>query len=420
MNKKFYQVGLRIVVLTIVILYGYQMAPVSYATGLENKPDEENMVDVEDDTIDDEDQNIVEKDEPSELENTVLPDAIQCNDMLAEEIHKLKIFNKRGKVLKVGVKGELVKSLHMLLKWLHYDVDETSSQFSAQTEAAVIKFQQDHSMKGTGIVDKLAYIRLNDYLHHSRMAYDYVDYDVKIGPTDDYWIIINKTTNVLQLYKGKNRLRVYRVATGRYPSYTPEGQFKIANKLVNAAWKDIPGGVATNPLGSRWMGLTIGNHTTYGIHGCGRPESIGTYASAGCIRMYNFQVEELYDLVPVHTPVWIGTTDKIEAWVKALHKTHEAILKKQEESKMAFYEDLMPLLLEPYVHEALTQYYGEVTPSRTVDMIRIEHKEQHKGCLTIILEVTLHNEMQVGVEKEYLITTIDLLNNKQEVAHYEQ
>ncbi len=307
-----------VLVASILIVHLNKATIVSHATKLDNKIDVEEMMDIEDDIMNTEE-------ELSDMEDMEIEYDILFNERIAQDIKQLKIFNKRGKVLKVGDEGELIKSLHILLKWLNYDVDDTSLIFNGRTEDAVIKFQEDHSMKGTGIVDKLTYIRLNDYIHHSKMKYDYIDYGVEMGPTEDYWIIINKTTNVLQLYKGKNRLNIYRIATGRYMSFTPEGKFEISNKLINPAWKDVPGGVATNPLGSRWMGLSIKDHCTYGIHGCGRPESIGTYASAGCIRMYNFQAEELYELVPVHTPVWIGTTDKIEEWITELNKTYDGM-----------------------------------------------------------------------------------------------
>jgi hypothetical protein len=56
-----------------------------------------------------------------------------------------------------------------------------------------------------------------------------------------------------------------------------------------------------NPLGVRWIGLT----KSLGIHGNNKPESIGKYESAGCIRMYNRDVEELYGMVPTNTPVLI-------------------------------------------------------------------------------------------------------------------
>ena len=41
------------------------------------------------------------------------------------------------------------------------------------------------------------------------------------------------------------------------------------------------------------------------IHGTTTPSSIGTYASHGCIRMHNAQVEELYEMVPVGAKVII-------------------------------------------------------------------------------------------------------------------
>ena len=41
----------------------------------------------------------------------------------------------------------------------------------------------------------------------------------------------------------------------------------------------------------------------YAIHGTNRPESIGHFVSAGCIRMHNRDIVELYRLVGVGTPV---------------------------------------------------------------------------------------------------------------------
>ena len=43
----------------------------------------------------------------------------------------------------------------------------------------------------------------------------------------------------------------------------------------------------------------------YGIHGTWDDNSIGKSESAGCIRMHNRDVEELYTLVTVGTPVEI-------------------------------------------------------------------------------------------------------------------
>ena len=63
----------------------------------------------------------------------------------------------------------------------------------------------------------------------------------------------------------------------------------------------IPGGVPENPLKSRWLGIYAGA----GIHGTDAIDSLGRAASHGCIRMAVPDVEELYDEVPVQTPVYI-------------------------------------------------------------------------------------------------------------------
>jgi lipoprotein-anchoring transpeptidase ErfK/SrfK len=54
-------------------------------------------------------------------------------------------------------------------------------------------------------------------------------------------------------------------------------------------------------LGTRRLDLGDG----YGIHGTDEPNSIGHSVSHGCIRMHNADVEKLYSMVPVGTPVYI-------------------------------------------------------------------------------------------------------------------
>jgi hypothetical protein len=125
-----------------------------------------------------------------------------------------------------------------------------------------------------------------------------------------YSITISKASNKLALYKDGTLVRIFPVATGKHPSFTPEGKFTIASKLVNPYYGkgNIPGGSPNNPLGPRWLGLSIGGGGTYGIHGNNNPASVGTYASAGCIRMYDKDVIWLYDRVPIGTPVTINNT----------------------------------------------------------------------------------------------------------------
>ncbi|OPY56649.1 MAG: putative L,D-transpeptidase ErfK/SrfK precursor [Pelotomaculum sp. PtaU1.Bin035] len=132
----------------------------------------------------------------------------------------------------------------------------------------------------------------------------------------DCKVLIDKETNQLAFYENGFIRDVFPVATGRLPQFTPEGNWQVVVKLVYPSWQNpkggpvIPGGVPDNPLGPRWLGLnalgTCGS--TYGIHGTNNPNSIGTYASSGCVRMYNEDILWLYDHVSVGTDVEIVNT----------------------------------------------------------------------------------------------------------------
>jgi lipoprotein-anchoring transpeptidase ErfK/SrfK len=64
----------------------------------------------------------------------------------------------------------------------------------------------------------------------------------------------------------------------------------------------IPGGSAENPLKARWLGIYDGA----GIHGTDQVGSLGSAASHGCLRMSIPDVIEVYEKIPVGTPIYIG------------------------------------------------------------------------------------------------------------------
>ncbi|WP_434293370.1 L,D-transpeptidase [Clostridium botulinum] len=109
-----------------------------------------------------------------------------------------------------------------------------------------------------------------------------------------YHIIINTQAHTLTLFKDNNVYKTYKVAVGKPSTPTPKGTFKIINRAIN------PGG----PFGARWLGLNI-PYGDYGIHGTNNPSSIGKSVSNGCIRMFNNQVIELSNIVPIGTTVTI-------------------------------------------------------------------------------------------------------------------
>ncbi len=105
----------------------------------------------------------------------------------------------------------------------------------------------------------------------------------------------------------------YPVAVGK-PGKQWFGATRIDGKYVNPAWSPpavvrrdnpslphvIPGGSPGNPMGVRALTLS---GDEYAIHGTNRPDSIGTSASYGCIRMHNRDIVDLYDRVTVGTQV---------------------------------------------------------------------------------------------------------------------
>lgn len=120
-------------------------------------------------------------------------------------------------------------------------------------------------------------------------------------------IQINIPAYVLQLLDKGQVIKQYKIAVGTPYEQTPTGVFHIFDKIVDPTW--YPGANFTerdpvppgpdNPLGSRWMEFKIG----YGIHGTNKDWDINYPVSGGCIRMHDADARELFELVPIGTPV---------------------------------------------------------------------------------------------------------------------
>lgn len=124
--------------------------------------------------------------------------------------------------------------------------------------------------------------------------------------TEKFSIIVDKSKNILTLKAGERAIKVYHVGTGVSGS-TPAGNYTITNKLINPPWHKpgigvIPYGDPRNVLGTRWVGFNIAG---YGIHGTWEPETIGKQSSAGCIRLLNEDVEELFQIIQVGAEVTV-------------------------------------------------------------------------------------------------------------------
>ena len=123
--------------------------------------------------------------------------------------------------------------------------------------------------------------------------------------TGKFSVLADKSQNILMLKCNNEIIKTYNVSTGLNNS-TPVGTFKITTKLVNPVWCKsgavVPPESPENILGTRWMGFDLEG---YGIHGTTSPESIGKQATAGCVRMLNNEVEELYIFLPQGTEVTV-------------------------------------------------------------------------------------------------------------------
>lgn len=165
-------------------------------------------------------------------------------------------------------------------------------------------------------------------------------------------IEINRAMKTLIFYQQGQYYKTYPVAIGKEETPTPLGEFKIYEK---------------NPrpyqgLGTRWMAFTYQRH---GIHGTFNPWTIGTAATAGCVRMYNEDVEELYPLTPMGTLV--------------------TIFEKEEEVKVPQHigKDIYQVRPGDTVESIARRF--RITPQQLIDFNKIKHPRYlHPGKMLLI------------------------------------
>jgi lipoprotein-anchoring transpeptidase ErfK/SrfK len=143
----------------------------------------------------------------------------------------------------------------------------------------------------------------------TRAAPEKVQYD---GDAKPGTIVIQTGDRSLYLITGKDQALKYSVGVGRSGQQW-FGTTRIASKHIKPAWKPpaslrgkrspdfyIEGGTPQNPMGAAALVLV---HNELAIHGTNNPGSIGGLVSAGCIRMHNRDITDLYGRVRVGTRV---------------------------------------------------------------------------------------------------------------------
>jgi L,D-transpeptidase ErfK/SrfK len=118
---------------------------------------------------------------------------------------------------------------------------------------------------------------------------------------------------------GMRRVVTYPISIGQLDWSTPLGTTKVTGKVLNPSWyppqsirdehaarddalpRVVPPG-PDNPLGKHALRLGL---PSYLIHGTNMPSGIGMRVTHGCVRMFPWDIEALYKVVPIGTPVTI-------------------------------------------------------------------------------------------------------------------
>jgi L,D-transpeptidase ErfK/SrfK len=128
-------------------------------------------------------------------------------------------------------------------------------------------------------------------------------------------IVINLADMRLYYFEPGKRPRSYAIGIGREGLTTPHGHTTVTKKVENPTWRPtprmrredptlgetVPPG-PDNPMGTRALYL---GWRPYSIHGTNKPLGVGRRVSSGCVRMYNDDVEDLFERVAVGTKVTV-------------------------------------------------------------------------------------------------------------------
>ncbi|WP_353617354.1 MULTISPECIES: L,D-transpeptidase [unclassified Synechococcus] len=139
-------------------------------------------------------------------------------------------------------------------------------------------------------------------------------------------LVLDRRRRLLKVMEGDRERRRFRVGVGMPGWETPVGSFSVIEKTAYPIWEHPAKGVRippgpTNPLGSRWIGfhrdckgrrgfngqehLEVKGCVTSGFHGTPNRDSVGGAVSHGCVRLFDEDVRELFEMVQVGTPVTV-------------------------------------------------------------------------------------------------------------------
>ncbi|WP_366923331.1 peptidoglycan-binding protein [Metallumcola ferriviriculae] len=184
--------------------------------------------------------------------------------------------------------GEDILELQQRLVELKYNSPQNGI-YDKRTAEIIRKFKTANNLSPTTEVGPLTWAQLGKDASTSPSSTNQ-----SLGkPEHPVQMLIEVTKQRLTVFSKGKPFHSFPIAVGKQETPTPHGEFKIVSK---GAWG---GG-----FGTRWNGLNV-PWGIFGIHGTNKPWSIGRYASHGCIRMLNRDVETLFPWVAIGTPVKI-------------------------------------------------------------------------------------------------------------------
>ncbi len=121
-------------------------------------------------------------------------------------------------------------------------------------------------------------------------------------PVDAVRTVIWKSSFLVTVYVGDVIVRTYICAHGKLGHETPETVFTVGPTTENPDWhyggEVIAFGDPRNPLGTHFVQFQHESYSGFGAHGTNEPDSVGTQASLGCIRLGAHEVIEFAQFVP--------------------------------------------------------------------------------------------------------------------------
>jgi len=190
------------------------------------------------------------------------------------------------------LQGDAVWMAEARLRELGYEIEPNGIYNEASRDVVKI-FQIANNLKADGKVTPEVWKKLIDE-DANELCLTQQEGQPKIR------IEIDVAKHTLTVFSDNQPIKKFPVGTGKSGTPSPLGEWKIVQKSTKIG----------GPFGTRWMRLSV-PWGTFGVHGTNQPNSIGWSSSHGCIRMRNKDVEALYPLIPVGTPVKIMNNGQI-------------------------------------------------------------------------------------------------------------